>query len=502
MNNLMNNVLKNTNKTGTFTENGAPTLKTSLSNLTDFFFLGGALRTRKEKDILDLFIRAYAEDNLLAVKMLFYFRDIRGGQGERRTFRICWKWLGDNAPNFVSLNLINVAEFGRFDDLFELMDTKVEKNMMNYVSHIFKLDLAKLAKDKPISLLAKWMKSENTSSKESRNIAKKLRWNLEMTSKEYRLNLTKLRKALNVVEVSMSSNNWLHIDYSKVSSRASLLYKDAFKKHDEKGYTAFLNRVEKGEDKINAGTLYPYEIVAKYNPVDVSGAYSFYGNRDTDIDPTVEALWKALPNYVGDSYEPAIVVADTSGSMHGDPMNVSISLAIYFAERNLGSFKDYFMTFSRNPAVQKLTGESLREKVTCLEKSEWGMNTDLEKVFEVILQTAQILNTNSEDMIKKIYIISDMEFDKATKNPNKTNFENIKLLYKTAGYNLPDIVFWNVNARQNQSPVEFDERGTMMVSGCSPSIFQYVMKMNNVTPFELMMSVLNSERYSVIKGQE
>jgi len=473
-----------------FTENGAVAYKTSGSALVDFFGTGAALRTRSTDDIVSIFSAAFKEDALLATKAAFYIRDVREGQGERSTFRQILRYLGLNHPEVVRKNLHLIADYGRWDDLFALFSTPVEDDVIT----LFDVQLASdLQSDTP-SLLAKWLKSENTSSKGSRALAYKTRKGLNMSSKAYRRILSTLRARIHLVEQDISAGKWSNIDYSKLPSRAGFIYRDAFKRHDPEGYNAFLASVEKGETKINAGTLYPYDLVHKY--YENSGGW---GGPSSVVDPTIEAMWKNLPNYFDGTENRGIVVADVSGSMYGRPIEVAISLAIYCAERISGPFAGKFITFSARPSLQSIVGTSLADKIVNLHRAHWDMNTNVKAVFDLILSTAIKQKASQEDLPSHLYIVSDMEFDHCGgSNVTETLFETIKAQYQQAGYNMPALVFWNVNSRNQQQPVRMDDRGVCLVSGCSPTIFKNVAANRNMTARDVMLDILEQPRYSAI----
>ena len=474
------------------TENGALAFRTTKSAVLDFFATGGALRSRDNDAALAVFQRAYYENPLLAVKALFYFRDIRGGQGERGTFRLFLNWLAENHPDSVRPNLNLIAEYGRWDDLYALVDTPLERAMFAVID-------MQLAHDKQAdhpSLLAKWLKSENTSSGVSRRLGRKTRKALEMSPRAYRKMLSALRKRIDLVEQRISKNEWRTVEYDKIPSKAGLQYRKAFKRHDEERYAHFLNKVQRGEAKINAGTLYPYELVEKV----------LYQNEDS---ATVEAMWKNLPDYFDGTDTRGLVVADVSASMNGRPLAVSISLAMYTAERMTGPFAGKFLTFSERPKLQSVEGDTLAQRIRNLNNADWDMNTDIEAVFALILKTAVKHKMEQNQLPTHLYIVSDMEFDAATGegdywDPNPTPsvderlFQTIARKYAEAGYKMPFLVFWNVDSRNDQQPMSMDERGFQMVSGCSPSIFTSLMKNKAVSAYDLMLEVLNDERYAPI----
>mgnify|MGYP003667956653 CR=1 FL=1 len=462
-----------------FTENGALSNATTKSNVLNFFALGGAMRAREDSEIESMFSLALAEDELLALKTLFYLRDIRGGQGERRTFRVIINFLARVHPEVLRQNLDHIVEYGRWDDMLTLLDTPLEQEVLERFATQLGADL----KSKTPSLLAKWLPSVNASSAATKRYAHKVMNHIEWTSKTYRKNLSHLRSLLDVVEKKTCANQWSEINYEHVPSRAGLMYSKAFSKHDATRYVKYLEDVKKGDKKINASTLYPYDIVEK----------CLEGNAPDNVD----VLWNALPDYCADNPSTnGIVVADVSGSMHGRPMAVSVSLAMYFAERNEGLFKDSFITFSESPSIQKVQGHDIQAKVRNLEQTAWGFNTDLQAVFNLVLNTAVKNKMAKAEMPNVIYIISDMQFDQACSNNEKSNFAVVKDKYEGAGYKMPKLVFWNVNATANEVPVTKDEINTVLVSGCSPVIFKTVM--SGTSPYKVMLSTLNQERYSVV----
>lgn len=478
-NKLLNSMKQADNVTTTL--NGAVTFKSTLNSVLDFFALGAALRQRSAVDKISLFTKAFAEDSLLAMKALFNVRNIRGGAGERQAFRDILGHLARQHSNVVVKNFDNIVKFGRWDDLFVLFGTACESDMLKYISK-------QLAKDKKtkstesISLLAKWMPSINTSSAKTVTLAKRLAKYLELQPREYRKLLSKLRTRINVVEKQMSAQDWPSINYEQVPSRASLLYKDAFKKHDLDRYNAYLAAVNKGTAKINAGTLYPYDIYDK-----VRG----FGSDNA----TVDALWKALPDYMGDNKTNMLVVADVSGSMMGRPMSISVSLALYIAERNKGAFHNNFITFSEKPKLQTIVGSTVSTKMNNLERAEWGMSTNLQAVFNLILSHATKSAVPATDMPSQIIIVSDMEFNHACQN---TNLESMREKYKSAGYAMPNIVFWNVNSHQNNVPAKADDKGVLLVSGASPSVLKTLLSGRLVTPVDQMLETLNQAMYDSV----
>jgi len=470
---LLNEIKKQQSET--ITENGAATFNTTLNFNLDFFALGAALRNRPESEVISLYSKAFSEDPLIALKTLFYFRDVRGGQGERKTFRTLLKCLANNHPNIVAANMSNIIHYGRWDDLFSLKDTPVWMDVLAIVKNKwFFVD--------EVDLAWKWFPSNNTSSKQARALANEFTKFLGISPRTYRKRLSEMRGKLKVVERDMCSKQWSNINYSAVPSKASLNYKDAFLRNDTERYSKYIEDVKSGKTKINAATLYPYDIVQKAWTV-------------SSTDKTMDVLWNALPDFMPADASNGIVVADVSGSMSGRPMDVSISLAMYISERNKGLFKNHFITFSGKPTLQQVIGSTIGEKVRNLQRSDWGMNTDLEAVFNLILDTAVKSKVPLEEMPTKIYIVSDMEFDAACEYPKSTMFDIIDNNYSNAGYSRPELIFWNVNSTKNNVPVKFDQRGVCLVSGCSPSILKSLLSGKIESPAQLMLDTLNVERY-------
>jgi hypothetical protein len=462
------------------TENGADSLKSTTNGLLDLFATIGALRTRSDEDIEKLFSLGFSEDPLLATKMSFYARNIRGGLGERKTPRVIWKWMAKIYPNIIRKNLSLISDYGRWDDLYEFVGTSVENDVWDLIKKQFDKDIIAMSKGEKVSLLAKWLKSSNTSSKKSSDLGKLTANKLGLSERNYRKLLSALRDKIDVTETKMSGNNWGNINYSGVPSKAMNNYRHAFEKHDEKRFDEYIAKVESGEEKINSSTLYPYDIIEKI-------LYKHEYNK------VIEEQWKALPNYI-EGENNILVMADVSGSMDGRPLATSVGLAIYFAERNHGVFQNMFMTFSARPEFVTLKGNTLYEKVNNAKEVSWSMNTDIEKAFRMILDTAVRNNLSQEDLPKSLIIISDMEFDSASRQDRKTYYQHMKELYAEHKYELPKVIFWNVSARNNTFHAEVND-GVQFASGQSTSVFQSIIKNSNLGAYEMMLETLNDPIY-------
>ena len=474
----------------TFTANGAVTHSTTSVALVDFFGKGGAMRSQPDSEVLSLFGSAYKEDKDIALKTLFYLADVREGQGERKLLRNCFKWLAVNDGKVAQKLITQIPEFTRWDNVLEtLQDTNLEANALDLIASQLLVDNAEMLSGKAPSICAKWAPSEQASSKVTKALASKLRNHMGMTPRQYRKMISALRKEIDVVERKMCSNEWTDINYPGVPSRASTIYRKAFGRHDPAGYDKFLKKVEKGEVTINASVLYPYDLVKTYT------------GWTSEADRTIEAQWKALPNYA-DQEKNILVVADVSGSMDSmtgsvKAVDVAVSLAIYTAERNKGIFKDNFLIFSSDTKLITLRGTNLRDRVQEVLGQRDVANTNLQSVFDLILSKAVANKIKQADLPSSIILISDMQFDSACDGIN--NLDAIKEKYKQAGYQMPTIVFWNVKSSDNV-PVKYNDKGVCLVSGCSPVILKTVIGGKVSNPYQMMIDTVVIERYKSIKA--
>lgn len=468
----------------TETENGQYASMTTGNHVLDLYGTVGALRNADPERVIRLFDAAVSEDKILAAKILFYCRDIREGAGERSVFRTLLNHAANNYPEMIIPNIPLIGFYGRFDDLYYLIGTKCEDEMWRYMSKQFAQDLCNMNEKRPVSLLAKWIKTPDASSEKTRALgiltSQKLGYH---NVREFKSHLKPLRKYLNIVEIAVSANSFDTIAYDKVPSNAMMKYRELFMKKDSDRFSNYIEEVKAGNKKINASTIYPYDLIKKV----------FCG---TD-DEVVEMQWNNLPNYVEDGSN-ILVMADVSGSMtccNGLPLASSIGLAIYFAERAKGIFHNKFMTFSAAPRLESVIGNHLHDKVGHLRCADWGYNTDLAAAMRVILDAAIKSNAKQEEIPKALVIISDMEIDCCS---NRLFYDACKKEYDRAGYELPNIVFWNVNSRSDVFHATCDIKGVQLVSGHSASAFKNVINCLNKTPVEAMLEVLLSDRYEPV----
>jgi hypothetical protein len=458
-----------------FTTNGMPTNSASGSKVLDLFYKQGGGRALSDTELQSAFAEAYGENQLLAVKAAFYNRDVRGGQGERRSFRIFFRYLCEQAPEVANANIPNVPFYGRWDDLFVAVGTQVEDNALAFYA------AALLAGD---GLAAKWAPREGKADHELANVLRRF---MQLSWQDYRKLLAGNSKT---IEQLLCAKKYEEIDYSHIPSQAAFRYRKAFLKRDTARYQLYLNRLSAGdvEVKVNAKAVFPHEIVRQFMR---------YGSPQ--VAQLLEAQWKALPNFVPDGKR-FLPISDVSGSMSGEPMEVSVALGLYLAERNVGPFKDALITFSANPELFVLKAKDLQSRVHQIMSAPWGMNTNVQAVFKLILDKAKAAKLAPEDMPQSLLILSDMQFDKCITGAGDSALEMMDRMYAEAGYKRPNIVFWNLRTSKGV-PVKQDARGTALVSGFSPSIMKTLLSGVEVpeapepTPMDVLLETLNSERY-------
>ena len=495
MNEFLNELKKETNYT--YTENGGVTHMSTLNEVLDMFAMGGSMRNRPDSDIITMFKRAYGRDADLALRCLFYLRDVRGGQGERRFFRVILKWMGDHMSEECEHIIMLVREYGRWDDLFELFDTKCEGAMMGYIAWALSMD--------EDHLLYKWMPSINASSRNAKEHGRKFAHELKLTERQYRLMLSEGRKACNLVETLMSQNEWDKIAFDKLPSKAGLMYRKAFMRREEtkERYAAFMNSEK---TRVNASVLSPVDIAHQI--------FNYHGWHDpsTTERNTWQKYWDNLKDYYNGKEEPGIAVVDVSGSMFGTPLEAAVSMGAYIAERGKGPFQNHFITFSNNPTLVEFSGTDIYDKFQRAERAEWGGSTNIEAVFDLLLKTAMTNRVAKEDMPKTLYIFSDMEFNEcvtsgpaisdmwlsSTRMLNRGKIDTVieaqARKWQHYGYEIPRVIFWNLDARQNNIPAIGP--GFSYVSGFSMNMVECIL--SGKDGIDLMLEKLNSERYSSI----
>lgn len=482
----------------TTTENGAKAYVSTQSAILDLFAIAGAARNLDETTLNRLITAALAEDKILATKVIFYIADIRGGQGERRFLTIALPHILRHWEDKVNSVLPLIPHFSRWDLLIDLYDT------YDYVRKFINKAFWAAHKSEGDKLIFKWLPTEVTHGKVN-PLAISIARGLGITPRVYRKILTENRKSLNLVETALTRKQYDKIDYTKLPSVAGLRYRGAFKRHDGYRYNQVMNEVinsfspEHTGDTItvNASTLYPHEIVNKYRP------NPYVNMRNKDIDKSLEAFWLSMPDYTNGAARNVLVMADTSGSMGVEigqkgsttAYEVSVAMAIYFAEKIKGTFHNYFISFADRPQLNQLKGNTLFDKLNSMKN--YDGNTNLQAAFDLVLKTALDNKLSNEDLPEAILIISDMQFDQVNR-ARYTNFEAIREEFAENGYTMPTLVFWNVNGRVENVPAKMNDKGVVLVSGYSPSVIKFILTGEALTPYEFMLSVINTPRYNVI----
>lgn len=466
MSNLINAIQQNQTAQA-YTTNGAVTNETSFSDCVDLFGLIGASRG---KDITNLFDKALNEDAEVAIRIAMWGRDVRGGAGERKTFRDLFAELIEKDYEVAGRVLQRIPELGRWDDVLVAIGTPLEPEAVELIRQ--GLNTPEVA-----GLCAKWMPRQG-------EVAAKIRKQLGMTPKGWRKTLVALS---HTVEQLMCAKDWAAIEYGKLPSKAAAMYQNAFKRNDEQRYLSYIAALEKGEEKINASAIFPHDVI-----VSARQGNSKVANQQ----------WKALPNYLEGDITNILPMVDVSYSMNcaaGQSqsvrcMDVAVGLGLYLAERTGGSFKDHFLTFSERPQLVKVQGSDLLNRLNNMQQANWGMNTNIQSAFDLILNSAVKNNLSQEDLPQMVLVLSDMEFDRC--GGRGTNFQTIEQKFKRAGYERPQLVFWNLNGREGNMPVTIHDSGTALVSGFSPAIMKSLLAAKSMSPEQIMLDTVMIDRYN------
>jgi hypothetical protein len=440
------------------TQNGAVTHSTSLSACLDMFFLAGASRRLSEQEIIQVFIKARAENYRLAYQILFWARNCRGGAGEKRFFRViaiyCKKYYTDEY-NAVA---ILVPKYGSWKDLFLIDD--VNKDSLSYL-------WTQMNENPNANLIFKYFPRKGPWFVGMHKF-------LDLTPKAFR---KLLASESNTVEQKLCANIVEAINYSHVPSVAMNNYKHLFMMKDSERFNSYISDVQQGKNKINASVLFPHQVLNSME----------WGKDGINA---AQVQWDALPNYMEGSSERILPVCDVSGSMAGLPMDVCVALGMYISERNESIFKDAFITFSERPTMQYVQGDNLFERFNSLASSEWGMSTNLQATFDLVLDSAVREKIPASQMPTKLLILSDMEFDSIDRSGTSSNLDHIRTKYSDAGYTMPEIIFWNLNGRVGNVPANKADKNIGLVSGFSPSILVSILQGKVETPEELMLQTV------------
>ena len=429
----------------TTTTNGAITNQTSGKECLDLFQRIGNMRYSDRLDILEDFDKAYQEDKELATQVLFWARAARIGSGERKTFHTILSELGKTSPDFIADNVKTIAELGYWKDLLPYF----------HIKEVI-ITFAQAIKDGD-RLACKWAPRK----------CPQLRNELGYTNKEYR---KWLKKHSETVEQKMSAQQWSDIKYSSVPGSAMRRYSSSFDKQDNQRFVDWKNDKT---TKASVSATYPHQVL------------------ECDDSALADKMWESLPDLLSESEENILPMIDVSGSMFGQPLAVAMSLGMYLSERTKGEFKDLFLTFSENPELVRLKGDSVVERLNNIQQADWGMNTDFEKAYQHILRVAKKHNVVPDSMPTMLLVLSDMQFDESQgrNGEMKTHYSWMADEYEEAGYKLPKIVFWNLDAHFG-TPARCSDDSVAMVSGFSPSIMKAVLNAEEFNPISVMMEAL------------
>ncbi len=458
------------NSNNSRTANGAVTHSTSNSSCMDLFFLVGASRGT---DISNLVYKAYSEDKELATRIMLWSRDIRQGAGERQHIKDFINFLENVSDYDTAIKVLaKLPELGRWDDLFCVQTKFLQTYVINLVKEALKTNNG---------LCAKWMPRESGAKKLT---AKWLREGLGLSPRAYRKLIVSKTK---VIETNLCNKDYT-FEYAHVPSKAHSCYTKCFYRNDEERYTKYKRDLVDGKTKINAGAVYPSDVL-------------LLSKRD---DTVATAMWKSLPNYMESSSKKILPVADVSGSMGNfgfsgtlQAIHNSVSLALYIAQHNTGPLSNLVMTFCGQPSLYKVSElgkmASLKQEANNLINTALDMNTDLEAVFTKLLELLKKGKVTPKDVPDTLLIFSDMHFDFVGK---RTVHEKVERKFKEAGYKLPQVVFWNLDGTSNNIPVKQNKDGVALVSGYSPSLMKSILK-GVTTPYEVMLNTVMTPRYDI-----
>jgi len=436
------------------------------------------------------------DENLVdAIVLAFNIRDCRGGKGERDNGRKLFDFLMKNKPLYFRRVLHLIPEYGRWDDLLFLLKepSSERENILEFLSSQLKKDKQLMWEGKPISLCAKWCPSEGDSDDRKYKLVDMICNHMKITPRQYRTEYTTpLRSYLNVVERLMCSGKWDDIDLSKVPSCAIKRLKKAFEKHIPDIFNEWKDGLKEGKTTVKAKQLFPYEIVKEIR------------ERHGQHDDVSEAQWKVLEDELRKSgvLERSVVVVDMSGSMESPnylPIDNAIALGLMVSSVVTGEFHNHVISFADNPQFLKLEDGTIASRYNQINRLEVGYSTDIQKVFELILERGKAAGLTDADMPKKIWIISDMQFNDNCNIRGTTNFEAIEEKYSNSNFTRPEIVFWNVNGKITDYPVSVDDNGTCLVSGFSPSILKSILTTSEFSSVGILRTELDSDRYKQVR---
>lgn len=485
------------------TTNGALSHSPDSGRMLLFF---RTVRDTSEEELNRFILSSWDESPEDTLKLIFHLRNCRGGKGEKKQGINAVKWLQRHAPHTFSDNIKYLPEYGYYKDLLSFLETN------NVISHgsdekiIFKIICDQFNEDwklytegnkNSISLVSKWIPSEGGSHDKKFHTTKKFCYILGINRKEFRQRLSLLRNHLNVVEKKMCSKEWDDIDFSKIPSIALHRYAKSFQKHTPQLYQEFLDKVNKGETKMNTARLQPHEIVSYYL-------------QQNSIDNDVETRWKQYKKQLKEKIKlkNILPIIDVSGSMYSgsgkvSPIDVSLSLGLIVSDLSEGRFHNKWINFSSKPSLKDISGDTLRQQLDNLKNDgDWGMSTNYEAVYDLILNVAETFGLTQSQLPDAVLVLSDMQFDQCTtENYSReiTNDQAIKRKFKAKGYIPPKRIYWNLAAVNVDFPVKSFELDTALVSGFSPDLLELFLETGDITPFDIMKKAINNSSYDKLK---
>lgn len=465
-----------------------------VEGLIKLFYKG--IRGVDEEKLKEWFLLATSEDIEKAIILAFHIRDCRGGKGERNIGRVLFEVLSSVFPDIANKVVHLIPEYGRYDDWIYLLQShdvhpSIKTTILSNIKQTLLDDIGKMNEGKPVSLLAKWLPSENSSADKNTNIVTTICHYLEISKTKYRkVYLTPLRKYLDIVETYMCKGDWVDINFDKVPSCAMKKLKNAFKKHTPETFNEWIEGLADGTRKVNAKQLFPYEIIKEVRELP-------YEKNQVTI-----SQWNVLENELKTKgkLSKTLPVVDVSGSMFCNdclPIDNACALGIIISSCVDGDFGNLVMTFTSKPKFCKIKGDDVYDKYNNIKHIEWGASTNLVGVFTEILDRAKEHKLKSDDMPERVIIISDMQFNQGVKG--ETNLETITSEYKTAGYKRPDLIYWNVAGDTSDYPATINDDGTCLISGFSPFILECIMDNKKINSVDIMYDTLNKERYDAIR---
>ena len=498
------------------TWNNAITNESTLNFNLDMFAYSSRDPKQDYEKNKNRFKNALIENDKTALANLLYTLDIRNGKGERALFKSYFYTLIEMNKDCAIQILPYIPELGRWDYVFEGIGTEIEENVYELIRAYLMMDIKNYNENKPVSLLAKWLPSIKTHNKKN-YFAVKLAKKLNLTEKEYRKILSKLRDSLNIVEKHITNKEYEKIEYISVPSKAMVKYKNLFFTKDEVRFKEFIEEL-KDSKKAKYDNLFMNDFAKMYLDNLMKIGINYFYERTIkeacrllfnnfflkDLEENsqillqnfkneknlINTMWKKQSKIEFDKN--VLVIADTSGSMEGTPFETAISLAIYISQNNKSEeWRNKFIIFSSDCIEYSYDKDAeftdIIDNIPLIAE-----NTNIDKVFKKILNDSIEKNLPQLD---EVIIISDMEFDMVQDKKDMSNFKHWKSEFAKYNYELPKIIFWNVARNVESFPVTKLDYGTCLVSGYSKNILKSIIDIENFDPIDIMLKTLEKKNY-------